>query len=128
MDEANYNDEPIRTSKDSHVTDEDKIRCSMEDGYRANYAKRLIGRRFSDPSVQSDINLWSFKVIEGPSDKPMIVVNYKGEEKHFAAKEISSMVLKKMREIAEAYLGTTVKNAVVIVPAYFNYSQRKTNE
>ncbi|KAF3961359.1 hypothetical protein CMV_014018 [Castanea mollissima] len=69
-------------------------------------AKRLIGRRFSDPSVQSDINLWSFKVIEGPGDKPMIVVNYKGVEKHFAAEEISSMVLKKMREIAEAYLAS----------------------
>ncbi|XP_050250460.1 heat shock cognate 70 kDa protein-like [Quercus robur] len=88
-------------------------------------AKRLIGRRFSDPLVQSDINLWPFKVIEGPSDKPMIVVNYKGEEKCFAAEEISSMVLKKMREMAEAYLGTTVKNAVVTVPAYFNDSQRK---
>ncbi|KAM4094014.1 hypothetical protein ACB094_06G162900 [Castanea mollissima] len=91
-------------------------------------AKRLIGRRFSDPSVQSDINLWSFKVIEGPGDKPMIVVNYKGVEKHFAAEEISSMVLKKMREIAEAYLGTTVKNAVVTVPAYFNDSQRKATK
>ncbi|KAM4094012.1 hypothetical protein ACB094_06G162700 [Castanea mollissima] len=87
-------------------------------------AKRLIGRRFSDPLVQSDIKLWPFKVIEGPSDKPMIVVNYKGEEKHFSAEEISSMVLIKMREIAEAYLGKTVKNAVVTVPAYFNDSQR----
>uniref|UniRef100_A0A2N9FPW1 Uncharacterized protein n=1 Tax=Fagus sylvatica TaxID=28930 RepID=A0A2N9FPW1_FAGSY len=88
-------------------------------------AKRLIGRRFSDPLVQSDINLWPFKVIEGPSDKPMIVVNYKGEEKHFSAEEISCMVLIKMREIAEAYLGKTVKNVVVTVPAYFNDSQRK---
>jgi heat shock protein 1/8 len=89
----------------------------------------LIGRRFSDPLVQSDINLWPFKVIEGPSDdKPMIVVNYMGEEKHFAAEEISSMVLKKMREMAEAYLGTTVKNAVVTVPAYFNDSQRKATK
>ncbi|KAL4621142.1 hypothetical protein ACB092_06G206600 [Castanea dentata] len=69
-------------------------------------AKRWIGRRFSDPLVQSDINLWPFKVIEGPSDKPMIV-------KCFAAEEISSMVLKKMREMAEANLGTTVKNVVV---------------
>ena len=55
--------------------------------------------------VQSDIKLWPFKVIESSSDKPMIVVNYKGEEKHFGAEEISSMVLKKMRETAEAYLG-----------------------
>uniref|UniRef100_A0A2N9FQ39 Uncharacterized protein n=1 Tax=Fagus sylvatica TaxID=28930 RepID=A0A2N9FQ39_FAGSY len=91
-------------------------------------AKRLIGRRFSDPLVQNDINLWPFKVIEGPSDKPMIVVNYKNEEKHFSAEEISSMVLKKMREMAEAYLGTTVKNAVVTVPAYFNDSQCKATK
>jgi len=88
----------------------------------------LIGRRFSDSLVQNDINLWPFKVIEGPTDKPMIMVTYKGEEKHFAAEEISSMVLKKMREIAEAYLGTTVKNVVVTVPAYFNDSQRKATK
>ncbi|EAY81899.1 hypothetical protein OsI_37065 [Oryza sativa Indica Group] len=91
-------------------------------------AKRLIGRRFSDASVQSDIKLWPFKVIAGPGDKPMIVVQYKGEEKQFAAEEISSMVLIKMREIAEAYLGTTIKNAVVTVPAYFNDSQRQATK
>ncbi|KAM4104496.1 hypothetical protein ACJW30_06G162100 [Castanea mollissima] len=92
-------------------------------------AKRLIGRRFSDPLIQEDIKLWPFKVLCGLGDKPMIVVNYKGEEKHFSAEEISSMVLRMMREIAEAYLGTTVKNAVVTVPAYFNDSQRKaTND
>ncbi|RYR03158.1 hypothetical protein Ahy_B06g081994 isoform C [Arachis hypogaea] len=91
-------------------------------------AKRLIGRRFSDPSVQSDIKLWPFKVISGPAEKPMIVVNYKGEEKQFAAEEISSMVLMKMREIAEAYLGSSVKNAVVTVPAYFNDSQRQATK
>ena len=78
--------------------------------------------------VQSDINLWPFKVVKGPADKLMIVVTYKGEEKHFSAEEISSMVLKKMRETAEAYLGTTVKNAVVTVPAYFNDSQRKATK
>lgn len=89
----------------------------------------MIGRRFSDSLVQNDIKLWPFKVIEGHADKPMIVVTYKGEEKHFAAEEISSMVLKKMREIAEAYLNKPVKNAVVTVPAYFNDSQRKaTND
>ncbi|PKA61893.1 Heat shock cognate 70 kDa protein [Apostasia shenzhenica] len=91
-------------------------------------AKRLIGRRFSDPSVQSDIKMWPFKVIAGPGDKPMIVVNYKGEEKQFAPEEISSMVLIKMKEIAEAYLGKTVKNAVVTVPAYFNDSQRQATK
>jgi heat shock protein 1/8 len=88
----------------------------------------LIGRRFSDSLVQNDIKLWPFKVIKGPADKPMIVVTYKGEEKHFAAEEISSMVIKKMREIAEDYLGTTVKNAVITVPAYFNNLQRKATK
>ncbi|XP_061338313.1 heat shock 70 kDa protein 4-like isoform X3 [Gastrolobium bilobum] len=91
-------------------------------------AKRLIGRRISDASVQSDMKLWPFKVIPGPAEKPMIVVNYKGEDKQFSAEEISSMVLMKMREIAEAYLGSTVKNAVVTVPAYFNDSQRQATK
>ncbi|KAF9674757.1 hypothetical protein SADUNF_Sadunf10G0160100 [Salix dunnii] len=91
-------------------------------------AKRLIGRRFSDPSVQGDIKLWPFKVVSGPGDKPMIVVTYKGEEKQFSAEEISSMVLNKMREIAEAYLGKAVSNAVVTVPAYFNDSQRQATK
>ncbi|KAI8529359.1 hypothetical protein RHMOL_Rhmol12G0219300 [Rhododendron molle] len=91
-------------------------------------AKRLIGRRFSDPSVQADMKLWPFKVIPGPGDKPMIVVNYKGEEKRFSAEEISSMVLVKMREIAEAFLGQKIQNAVVTVPAYFNDSQRQATK
>eukprot|EP01018_Ginkgo_biloba_P004915 Gb_37429 [translate_table: standard] len=91
-------------------------------------AKRLIGRRFSDDPVQSDIKLWPFKVVSGASDKPMITVQYKGEEKQFAAEEISSMVLTKMKEIAEAFLGRTIKNAVVTVPAYFNDSQRQATK
>ncbi|KAL2329580.1 hypothetical protein Fmac_017161 [Flemingia macrophylla] len=88
-------------------------------------AKRLIGRKYSDPIIQKDKMLWPFKVVDGVSDKPMIVVNYKGQEKNLSAEEVSSMVLTKMREIAEAYLETSVKNAVVTVPAYFNDSQRK---
>ncbi|KAK3037833.1 hypothetical protein RJ639_031874 [Escallonia herrerae] len=91
-------------------------------------AKRLIGRRFTDALVQSDMKLWPFKVISGPADKPLIVVDYKGEEKQLAAEEISSMVLFKMRETAEAFLGSTVKNAVVTVPAYFNDSQRQATK
>ncbi|KAK4754249.1 hypothetical protein SAY87_002353 [Trapa incisa] len=91
-------------------------------------AKRLIGRRFSDPSVQGDMAHWPFKVVAGLGDKPMIVVNYKGEKKQFAPEEISSMVLVKMKEIAEAYLGHSVKNAVVTVPAYFNDSQRQATK
>ncbi|PRQ59145.1 putative Heat shock protein 70 family [Rosa chinensis] len=91
-------------------------------------AKRLIGRKFSDASVQSDKKLWPFKVVEGPDDKPMILVMHEGKEKQCAAEEISSMVLAKMREIAEVYLGSTVKNAVITVPAYFNNSQREATK
>lgn len=91
-------------------------------------AKRLIGRRFSDASIQDDIKLWPFKVIGGIGDKPTIVVTYKEEEKKFTAQEISSMVLSKMREIAEVYLGSTVDKAVVTVPAYFSDSQRQATK
>ncbi|XP_075484915.1 heat shock cognate 70 kDa protein-like [Primulina tabacum] len=88
-------------------------------------AKRLIGRRFSDPLVQKDVMHWPFKVVSGHEDKPMIVVTYKDEEKQFAAEEISSMVLTKMKEIAEAFLGVKVRDVVITVPAYFNDSQRR---
>jgi L1 cell adhesion molecule like protein len=86
-------------------------------------AKRLIGRKYND--IQNDIQLWPFKVIAGIDDNPWILVNYKGKEKHFFAEEISSMILTKMREIAEKFLESPVKNAVITVPAYFNDSQRK---
>jgi len=91
-------------------------------------AKRLIGRKFADPIVQSDIKLWPFKVSSGTGDKPMITVNFMGEEKTFHAEEISSMILLKMKETAEAYLGTKVNDAVVTVPAYFNDSQRQATK
>ncbi|KAL2893593.1 Heat shock 70 kDa protein [Bienertia sinuspersici] len=91
-------------------------------------AKRLIGRRFSDSSVQADMKLWPFKVVPGAGDKPMIVVTYKGEQKQFSPEEVSSMVLVKMREVAEAYLGQSIKNAVITVPAYFNDSQRQATK
>merc|ERR1712137_329479 len=91
-------------------------------------AKRLIGRKFNDQSVQQDIKLWPFKVVSGPNDKPLIQVKYQGEEKKFQAEEISSMVLIKMKEIAETYLGKPVKNAVITVPAYFNDSQRQSTK
>ncbi|VVA21823.1 Hypothetical predicted protein [Prunus dulcis] len=90
-------------------------------------AKRLIGRRFSDETVQSDIKRWPFKVIRGEADKPMIVIKHKGQEKLFAAEDISSMVLAKMREIAEAFHCSKIseKKAVITVPSYFNDSQRQ---
>jgi heat shock 70kDa protein 1/2/6/8 len=88
-------------------------------------AKRLIGRRFDDATVQSDMKIWPFKVIQAEGGRPKVRVEYKGETKSFFPEEISSMILNKMKETAEAFLGTTVKDAVVTVPAYFNDSQRQ---
>nr|AXR98609.1 heat shock protein 70 kDa B2 [Haliotis fulgens] len=90
-------------------------------------AKRLIGRKFNDQAVQSDMKHWSFKVV-AKGDKPMLQVEFKGEKKLFAPEEISSMVLTKMKETAEAYLGSKVTDAVVTVPAYFNDSQRQATK
>ena len=90
-------------------------------------AKRLIGRRYDDDSVQADMKHWPFKVINS-GGKPKIQAEYKGEMKTFAPEEISSMVLTKMREIAEAYLGQKVTDAVITVPAYFNDSQRQATK
>ena len=90
-------------------------------------AKRLIGRNFNDDSVKRDMAHWPFKVLpEG--NKPKIQVEFKGEAKTFNPEEISSMVLTKMKETAEAYLGHEVKDAVITVPAYFNDSQRQATK
>jgi len=91
-------------------------------------AKRLIGRKFADPTVQEDMKHFSFKVSAGVGDKPMIEVHWQGEDKKFHAEEISAMILTKMKETAEAYLGTKVSDAVVTVPAYFNDSQRQATK
>ncbi|BET02630.1 Heat shock protein [Nesidiocoris tenuis] len=90
-------------------------------------AKRLIGRKFDDPKIQEDFKHWPFKVVNDCS-KPKIQVEFKGETKRFAPEEISSMVLTKMKETAEAYLGSQVKDAVITVPAYFNDSQRQATK
>lgn len=90
-------------------------------------AKRLIGRQFDDEKIQADMKHWPFKVYND-CGKPKIQVEFKGETKRFAPEEVSSMVLTKMREIAESYLGTKVTDAVVTVPAYFNDSQRQATK
>ena len=91
-------------------------------------AKRLIGRKFNEKEVQNDMKHWPFKVIEGSDQKPMIQVKFKGKEEKFFPEQISSMVLTKMKEIAEDYLGKKVKDAVITVPAYFNDSQRQATK
>jgi len=91
-------------------------------------AKRLIGRKFQDATVQSDMKTWPFEVKSGEGEKPMIEVSHKGEKKLFSSEEVSSMVLVRMKEVAEAYLSKEVKNAVVTVPAYFNDSQRQATK
>lgn len=90
-------------------------------------AKRLIGRKFNDDSVQSDMKHWPFTVIND-GGKPKLEVEFKNEKKRFTPEEISSMVLTKMKETAEAYLGQTVRDAVVTVPAYFNNAQREATK
>uniref|UniRef100_A0A6C0JEX8 Uncharacterized protein n=1 Tax=viral metagenome TaxID=1070528 RepID=A0A6C0JEX8_9ZZZZ len=90
-------------------------------------AKRLIGNNFNDEKVQSDMKHLSYKVIDR-ENKPFIEVEFKGETKVFAPEEISSMVLMKMKEIAESFLGTEVTDAVITVPAYFNDSQRQATK
>ncbi|XP_023706921.1 heat shock 70 kDa protein cognate 4-like [Cryptotermes secundus] len=90
-------------------------------------AKRLIGRRFDDSTVQADMKHLPFTVIN-ETGKPKIHVQYKGESKTFFPEEVSSMVLTKMKDTAEAYLGKSVTSAVITVPAYFNDSQRQATK
>jgi L1 cell adhesion molecule like protein len=91
-------------------------------------AKRLIGRKFTDSTVQSDMKHMPFRVLSGPAEKPQIEVDYKGERTTFQPEEISAMVLTKMKQTAEAYLGGEVKDAVITVPAYFNDAQRQATK
>ena len=90
-------------------------------------AKLLIGRKCDGSKTESELKHWPFKVVSD-CGKPKICAEFKGEIKKFAPEEISSMVLTKMRETAEAYLDGTVKDAVITVPAYFNDSQRQATK
>jgi heat shock protein 5 len=89
--------------------------------------KRLIGRKWDEPSVQHDIKYWPFKVVN-QNNRPVVQVQVGSETKSFTPEEISAMVLTKMKDIAEAYLGKKVVNAVVTVPAYFTDAQRQATK
>ena len=114
--------------KERLIGDAAKNQVSMNPTNTVFDAKRLIGRSMNDLNVQRDMKHWPFKVVPGKSNQPMIQVNYNNEEKTFSPEEISSMILIKMKEIAESYIGKEVKNAVITVPAYFNDSQRQSTK
>merc|ERR1719378_798871 len=109
------------------IGDAAKNQASLNPTNTVYDAKRLIGRRFTDAAVQHDMKLWPFKVVSNDG-KPNIQVESAGETKTFAPEEISAMVLVKMKETAEIFLGKEVKNAVVTVPAYFNDAQRQATK
>ncbi|CAG9812617.1 unnamed protein product [Phaedon cochleariae] len=115
------------TDSERLVGDAAKNQVAMNPNNTVFDAKRLIGRKFNDSKIQQDMKHWPFKVIDDDG-KPKIQVEYKGENKKFAPEEISSMVLTKMKETANAYLGQDVRNAVITVPAYFNDSQRQATK
>lgn len=116
------------TDSERMIGDAAKNQTAMNPVNTVFDAKRLIGLKFSDPKVQDDIKDWSYKVVSGKSDKATVEIEFKGEKKRFEPEEISSMVLTKMKETAETFLGKTVTDAVVTVPAYFNDSQRQATK
>jgi len=116
------------TDSERLIGDAAKNQVAMNPRNTVFDAKRLIGRKFTDATVQEDMKHWSFTVTEGEAGKPRVKVNYLGEEKFFHAEEISAMVLTKMKEVADTYLGKPVSNAVITVPAYFNDSQRQATK
>ncbi|XP_055908466.1 major heat shock 70 kDa protein Ba-like [Eupeodes corollae] len=115
------------TDSERLIGDAAKNQVAMNPKNTVFDAKRLIGRKYDDPKIRDDMKHWPFKVVS-EGGKPKIGVEFKGEQKRFAPEEISSMVLTKMKETAEAYLGETVRDAVITVPAYFNDSQRQATK
>ena len=115
------------TESERLIGDGAKNQCSMNPENTIYDAKRLIGRKFDDPVLQNEINGFPFEVVED-NGKPKINVTYKGESKTYHPEEISSMILVKMKEIAESYIGYDVVDAVITVPAYFNDSQRQATK
>jgi len=116
------------TDNERLIGDAAKNQVAMNPENTVFDSKRLIGRNFSDPMVQSDMKHWPFKVIPKNNDKPYIQVKFNGQVKDFAPEEISAMVLVKMKETAESYIGAQVNDAVITCPAYFNNTQREATK
>ena len=116
------------TDSERLIGDAAKNQVAMNPTNTVFDAKRLIGRQLTDASVQSDMKHWPFSVVAKADGKPLIEVNYMGEKKTFMPEEVSAMILVKMKETAEAFLGKEVKKTVVTVPAYFNDSQRQATK
>ncbi|XP_043668651.1 heat shock protein 68-like [Vespula pensylvanica] len=115
------------TDTERLIGDAAKNQVAMNPANTVFDAKRLIGRRYDDQKIQNDLKHWPFQVVN-EDGKPKIQVEFRDENKRFNPEEISSMVLTKMKETAEAYLGQTVRDAVITVPAYFNDSQRQATK
>ena len=116
------------TDSERLIGDAAKNQASMNAVNTVFDAKRLIGRKINDAVIQEDLKIWPFNVTSDKDKKPLIEVSYKNETKTFNPEEISAMVLSKMKETAEQYLGDNVTDAVVTVPAYFNDSQRQATK
>jgi heat shock protein 1/8 len=116
------------TDTERLIGDGAKNQASMNPKNTIYDAKRLIGRKYTDTVVQNEMNLFPFQVVSDNDNKPKIKVEYKGEMKEYHIEEISSMVLAKMKDIAEAYIGEKVTDAVITVPAYFNDGQRQATK
>lgn len=115
------------TDTERLIGDAAKNQAAMNPQNTVYDAKRLIGKDFNSAEVQSDMKHFSYTV-KDRSNKPTIEVQFKKETKQFNPEEISAMVLTKMKDTAEAYLGTSVKDVVVTVPAYFNNAQRQATK
>ena len=110
------------------VGDAAKNQSTMNPKNTVYDAKRLIGRKFSDAVVQEDIKLWSFNVTGDSNNKPLVNVRYKNEDKQFHPEEISAMVIQRLKETTESFLGHPLKKVVITVPAYFTDSQRQATK
>ena len=116
------------TDEEKLVGDAAKNQAAMNPKNTIYDVKRLIGRKFDDSTVQSDNKLWSFEVTGDSNNKPIVNVTYKNEKKQYHPEEVSAMILQRLKETAETYLGHPIKKAVITVPAYFNDAQRQATK